>query len=242
MFFMKSTFIGIMQPYFFPYLGYFSLIKHTDIFILLDEVQFIRHGWIERNRILKEKEGWVYIKAPLKKEGRSTLIKDCVLDNTIPWREKILSQCRFYKKIAPNYKEVMDLMNGIFSQDFNCITSLNKHVLTEICRYIGIECEFHVFSEMNLNIQQPAAADEWALNICQVMGSNITYVNPIGGMAFMDRKKYAEQGVDLYFHQVHLESYKQGYRDFEPGLSILDVLMFNSTDSIHSMLDHYELV
>ncbi len=233
--------IGIMQPYFFPYLGYLSLIKHTDVFILLDTVQFIRHGWIERNRILKEKEGWIYIKAPLKKEGRSTLIKDCLLDNAIPWREKILSQCQIYKKIAPNYKEVMDLMKGIFSKDFNCITSLNRHILTEICRYLGIDREMLVFSEMNLSIQQPTAADEWALNICQVMGNNITYINPMGGMAFMDKKKFAERGVELYFQQLNLESYKQGYRDFEPGLSILDVLMFNSKDSIHAMLDKYEL-
>src|SRR5690606_17982699 len=92
--------IGIMQPYFFPYLGYISLIKHTDKFILLDTVQFIRKGWIERNRILKQKEGWLYIQVPLKKEnGRSTLIKDCKLDNSKPWKDKILAQFQIYKKI-----------------------------------------------------------------------------------------------------------------------------------------------
>lgn len=82
---------AIMQPYFFPYLGYYSLIKHSDKWILFDVVQFIRHGWIERNRILKPGEGWQYVKVPLEKHNRSTLIKDIKIKNQEPWRELILS-------------------------------------------------------------------------------------------------------------------------------------------------------
>ena len=84
--------IGIMQPYFFPYLGYISLIKHTDEFMLFDPVQFIRHGWIERNRILKPGEGWQYIQVPLQKHSLTTDIKDIKIDNTQNWRVKLLSQ------------------------------------------------------------------------------------------------------------------------------------------------------
>src|SRR5450756_2454672 len=82
-----STFmrLGIMQPYFFPYLGYYSLIKNTDRFVFLDDVQFIRHGWIERNRILKPAEGWQYIAAPLEPHKRGTLIKDIAIRNTEDW-------------------------------------------------------------------------------------------------------------------------------------------------------------
>ncbi len=90
--------VAIMQPYFMPYIGYISLIKHSDVFILFDPVQFIRHGWIERNRILKQNEGWLYIQVPLLKSGRDTLIQDCLIDNSKDWKNKILSQLQIYKK------------------------------------------------------------------------------------------------------------------------------------------------
>lgn len=90
-----------MQPYFLPYLGYISLIKHTDQFILFDTVQFIRHGWIERNRILKPDEGWQYIQVPLQKHSRDTLIKDIIIKNDVTWSEKILAQVKHYKKKSP---------------------------------------------------------------------------------------------------------------------------------------------
>ena len=111
--------LAIMQPYFFPYLGYFSLIKNTDHLILLDEVQFIRHGWIERNRMLKENDGWLYIQVPIKKDkGRNTLIKNIEVNNSLPWKEKILSQVRHYKNIAPNYSVVFNLMQEFWGEEY----------------------------------------------------------------------------------------------------------------------------
>ena len=102
--------IGIIQPYFFPYLGYISLLKHTDRFILLDTVQYIQRGWIERNRILKQGDGWLYIQVPVKKpNGRASLIKECVLDNSLPWKDKMFSQMAIYKKIAPYYNRPLIL-------------------------------------------------------------------------------------------------------------------------------------
>ena len=88
--------LGIMQPYFFPYVGYYSLIKNTDKFILFDTVQFIRHGWIERNRILKPNEGWQYIQVPLLKHNRDIFIKDLGIKNTELWREKLKAQLQNY--------------------------------------------------------------------------------------------------------------------------------------------------
>ncbi|MGB7529197.1 MULTISPECIES: WbqC family protein [Sphingobacterium] len=235
--------IGIMQPYFFPYLGYISLIKHTDSFILLDSVQFIRQGWIERNRILKQREGWLYIQVPLKKDnGRSTLIKDCNLDNSKPWKDKILAQFQIYKKIAPNYELVMNFLNQTFSKEFDNITSLNKHILNEICLYLEMPKEISIFSEMGLTIEEPQDSDEWALNICKSLGEKLTYINPIGGQSFFDKTKYDLADVELFFHKFNGLDYKQSYRSFEPNLSIIDALMFNSKEEIHYMLDQYELV
>lgn len=234
--------LGIMQPYFFPYLGYFSLIKHTDRFILFDPVQFIRHGWIERNRILKPNEGWQYIQVPLMKHSQSTLIKDIEINNSSDWKGKILAQLQHYKKRSPYYFATINLLNDIFSEDFNDIVSLNHASIKKVCEYLGIDTPVEIFSEMNLEIEPVNAPDEWALNICKAIGNVDEYWNPIGGTAFFDKEKYEKADITLRFQQMNLEPYSQNRETFEPGLSIIDAMMFNSPEEINRMLDNYELI
>jgi len=235
--------LAIMQPYFFPYAGYFSLIKHTNKFILLDTVQFIRHGWIERNRILKQHDGWLYIKVPVIREGgRETLIRDIKIDNSQKWKQKILSQLQQYKKAAPYYNVVLDMLNDTFSGEYDNITALNKIALEKVCNFLDIIHHIEVFSTMNLVIDQPQAPDEWALNICKAYGNVGEYWNPLGGRDFFDKKKYNEAGINLRFQKMNLLPYIQKRPAFEPGLSIIDVLMFNSVSEINRMLDSYEIL
>jgi hypothetical protein len=231
-----------MQPYLFPYLGYIGLIKHTDEFILFDTVQFIRHGWIERNRILKQGEGWLYIKAPIVKESRDTLIKDVLINNKEDWKGKLLAQLQPYKKIAPYYKDVIQVVQKIFERDYETIVELNHAALEEVCSYLGIESDIKIFSKMDLAIEPANAPDEWALNICRALGDINEYWNPPGGQEFFDHKKYDAAGIKLVFHKPLLSSYDQKREPFEPGLSILDVLMFNSPEKVNEMLDAYELL
>lgn len=234
-----------MQPYFVPYIGYFSLIKHSDLFILFDPVQFIRHGWIERNRVLKQNDGWLYIQVPLiKNNSRETLIKDCLIDNTKDWKSKIKSQLQPYKKIAPNYFKVLKIINSVFDKDYHTIVDLNKSFLKEICTYLNIEKELYVFSEMNIEIEEPKEADEWALNICKNIKSDkkLHYINPIGGLEFFNVEKYHQNNIEISFQKMDLLPYNQNREPFEAGLSILDVLMFNSPEEINIMLDQFELV
>ena len=234
--------LAIMQPYFMPYIGYISLIKHTDEFVLFDTVQFIRHGWIERNRILKQSGGWQYIQIPLIKDnGRDTVIKDVRINNTENWKQRILAQLQHYKKIAPYYFRVINLLKELFVYDFDDITHLNQKSLQLVCDYLGFQRDFPIFSEMNLSIEEVNAPDEWALNICKAMNVS-SYLNPIGGSEFFDRKKYEKAGVDLKFQQMRLDEYDQKRQPFEAGLSIIDVMMFNSPEDINVMMDHFELL
>ena len=235
--------IGIMQPYFMPYIGYISLIKHTDRFILFDTVQFIRHGWIERNRMLKQNEGWQYIQVPLiKQDGRDTLIKDIKINNKEDWKRKILAQIQHYKKVAPYYRRVVALLEDIFANDFEDITTLNKVSLECICKYLGFERNLEIFSQMHLDIDAANAPDEWALNICKAIDGTTEYINPIGGLSFFDRNKYENAGIKISFQQMEITQYSQKRDVFEPGLSILDVMMWNDVDEINRMLDKFELV
>ena len=232
-----------MQPYFLPYVGYFSLIKHTDEFILFDPVQFIRHGFIERNRMLKQTGGWQYISVPVIKEsGRDTLIKDVRINNAEPWKEKIRAQIQHYKKVAPHYRQTIGVLDEIFSGDYDDIVHLNQVSLKTVSAYLGIERQFPIFSEMNLAIDSVNAPDEWALNICKALGVR-EYWNRPGGREFFDVSKYEKAGIDLKFQDAAITPYAQRPgMPFEPGLSILDVLMFNTPGEINAMLDNYSLL
>ena len=224
---------AIMQPYFMPYIGYFQLIYNTDRFILLDDVQFARHGWIERNRILRQGGDWLYIKVPVKrKNGRETKIREVEIDNALPWKEKILAQLQGYKRKAPFYYDTVRVIQDVFSNEYGSITCLNRDALAGICRYLGIDREIKIFSDMGLEIAEPEASDEWALNICRALSDVSEYWNPQGGAVFFDRGKYERSGIPIRFIEPVIEPYFQGSSNFQGSLSIIDVMMFNPVEAI----------
>ena len=234
--------LGIMQPYFFPYIGYISLIKNTDEFILFDTVQFIKHGWIERNRILKPGGEWQYIAVPLVKHSIDTKIMDIKIRNNEDWKNKIISQLSDYKKRAPYYNETMEVVREALNIETDNITILNKHILEVVCKYLGFNPIIKIFSEMDLQIEEATAPDEWALNICKALGNVDEYWNPPGGIEFFDKSKYDKAGIKLLFQSVNIVPYVQRIGYFEPGLSIIDVMMFNTKEEINAMLDNYEFI
>lgn len=230
-----------MQPYFFPYLGYFQLINIVDQFILLDEVQYIRHGWINRNRILKPDAGVQYIIAPLSKHHRATLIKDIAVQDGSAWKEKIIRQLAHYKTKAPFYNTVIGLLEECFANDDSKIASLNAFYLKKICNYIGIQTSLILSSSLNYNYNDVSEKDDWALSICKKLNAN-TYINPLGGVALFDKDKYQKNSIQLSFLNPGLPTYSQSKNKFEPGLSIIDIMMFNSTNDIRLMLNDFELI
>ncbi len=232
---------AVMQPYFFPYLGYFSLIKHTDRFIFLDTVQFIKHGWIERNRILKPDGGWQYFNVPLVGHSSFAKIKDVRVDNSVNWRRRILSQVGHYKRKAPYYRDTMEVLDHALSIDTDSIVKLDEHALKSVCRYLDIPANFNILTEMELKYDVAQAADEWSLNICRAMGIE-EYWNPEGGIKFFDCGKYDAAGIIINFLKINLKPYYQAGCDFEPGLSILDAMMFNSPESIKVLLNDFILL
>ncbi len=234
--------IALLQPYLFPYIGYISLVKHIESLILFDSIQFMKGGWINRNRILKPNEGWQYFTIPLAQHKMTTLIKDIRISNNIDWRNRIIRQIEHYKFKAPYYKETRMLVENVLSIDTDNIAKLNKYALKVTCDYIGINFQGKLLSEMNLEIDKVNAPDEWALNVCKALKNVTEYWNPPGGMEFYDRLKYKQQGIELYFHKVNFTQYNQYRSTFESGLSIIDVMMFNSPEQIRVMLDSYELL
>lgn len=233
--------LAIMQPYFFPFLGYFSLLKHTDKWVVFDTPQFIRHGWIERNRILKPDQGWQYVRVPLVNDGSRKAINEKIIRNDEDWQRKIIAQLQHYKKDSPYFNQVMLLLERVFSHATNSIVDLNIKALEEVCKYTGIDFDYTVLSESGLKLGPVNEPDEWALQISLALRAT-EYYNPVKGMNFFNRQKYENQNIKLHFLQFIPTIYQQPHNNFEPGLSVLDVMMFNSPREINHMLDNYILL
>lgn len=232
--------LGIMQPYFFPYTGYFSLIMATDAWIVFDPVQYIRHGWIERNRILKPDEGWQYISVPLVKQSRETLIKDTLIKTEELWQQKMLRQLEHYRKKAPHYSKVVEFLSESFKYETSCMTKLNTHLMKAVCDYVGINVNVHIYSEMNLVHEEVNDPGEWALNISKALNAK-GYINPPGGVELFDKEKFSRAGIKLQFLKNNLKPYSQRRPVFEAGLSIIDTMMFCSPEEVKGLIGDYEI-
>lgn len=237
--------LAIMQPYFLPYLGYWQLIKAADVFVLFDDVQFIRHGWINRNRILKPEEGWQYILVPLQKHSRTALIKDIRAHPDSDWKEKILRQLEHYhygpRTRAPYYGEVRALLEELFSTiSTTSMVQINAHLMRGLCAYLDIKTRLKISSECGFDYSQVTDAGEWALNITQQM-KGVQYINPMAGRHLFAPDKFMENGVELMFLDSRMDAYDQR-RVFEPGLSLIDILMFTGREGTKKMLESCTLL
>jgi len=232
--------VAIMQPYFFPYIGYFQLINATDKWIVFDTVQYIYHGWINRNRILHPQDGWQYIIVPLNKHLRDEVIKNVTVVSQNDWKKKILGQLTHYKKKAPYYSQTIELLNNCFSKNECTLSRLNTEFLSEICRYLEIKFNYEYFSEMDLDIENINDPGDWALLISERMGAT-QYINLPGGQDLFNRQKFTEKNIELNFIVPNDIKYVQKKEPFVENLSILDIMMWNSKEQILHLLKEYEL-
>ena len=233
--------VGIMQPYFFPYIGYFQHINMVEEWVVFDTPQYIRHGWINRNRIQKpDGLDWQYINVPLKKHEREEVIKNIEASESEDWKSKLLGQLQHYKKKAPFYNQTIELIKDSLDIPSSKIVDININCLKKTCDYLHIPFSYQVYSEMNLSHETPENAGEWALYICKAMGAK-TYINPPGGRDIFEVEKYRSFGIDIQFFETELKAYPQRNTEFIAGLSIIDVMMFNSPEAIADYLKLYRL-
>ena len=190
--------------------------------------------------MLKPAEGNQYIIMPLADHGRDAEIKNVQAKAGYEWKDKILRQLEHYKKKSPYYAQVLELLLACFALDETNITILNGHYLKLVCDYIGISFRVEISSGMNFNYSNVRDAGEWALRISEQIGAT-EYINPYGGVELFDPIKFSNSNIALRFLRPQLKEYSQRRATFEPGLSILDILMFNSPEAVMEMLKDYTL-
>jgi len=225
-----------MQPYFFPYLGYFSLINYSDRWIVFDTVQYIRHGWINRNRVLHPTKGWQYIVVPIKGHHRDAEIKDIEIANEQEWKRRIIGQLRHYRKQAPYFHETMTLVEDCLQYEGNSISRLNVFILDKVCEYLGIPFDYAILSEMNLELPPILKPGDWALRISEALGAD-EYVNPPGGVELFDKRRFDKSNITLTILGLPAIEYTCKRCDYIINLSVIDVLMWVKPEIIKSYLD-----
>jgi len=235
--------LGIMQPYLFPYIGYFQLINHVERWIAFDDVQYISKGWVNRNRIIhpdNEKQ-WQYITVPAKKHSRSTKINEIEITDNVDWKSEIIGKLSIYKKKAPNYSITKEFVEECLSFDADNLSDFIINAIRQTCAYVDINTKIDVQSEMGLVIQDVAHPGQWALKISEQCGAS-EYVNPYNGASIFAKQEFDARGIKLRFLKSRLSPYIQRQGFFTPGLSIIDVLMWNDHLAIKEMLnDDYDV-
>lgn len=230
--------LAIMQPYFLPYLGYWQLINAVDTFVIYDNIQFSRNGWFNRNNILLNGKKKLF-SIPLKKDSNYLNVVDRYLaDDCQKEIQRIVSQVKNSYRNARYFTEVFPIIENIF---LNKEKNLFRYVLysvERICDYLDIETEIVKSSEVKIN-HNLKSQDKVIAIVTNLMATK--YINPIGGLELYDYKKFSKEGVNLIFLQPEIKEYPQFNNIFIPCLSIIDIMMFNSSEEIKGMLKDYVL-
>ena len=229
---------AIMQPYFFPYIGYFQLIKAVDKFVVYDNIQYIKNGWINRNRFLQNGKD-NYFTLPLRKDSAYLDIKDRFISNDFD-KKKLCNQIKAAYAKAPFYSSIFPIFEEIIYSPHENLFEFVYASLLNVCEYIGIKTEFIISS--SVSIDHTLKSEDKVLAICRAL-STTEYINAIGGMELYSKECFAENHIKLNFLKTQPIEYPQlNHHPFVPYLSILDVLMFNSVAQTNDFLMRYELI
>lgn len=223
----------MMQPYLFPYLGYFQLIAAAKVFVLGDDLQYIRAGWVNRNRILCNGEARL-ITFPLKKAHFELPIMQRQLADTFPDEaNRIVNLIKQSYRKAPFFTQVMPLIERLIRFPQQNLALYTENAIRELCAYMQIFTP--ILRGSDIKLASCTDKQHRVIQICHSANAT-TFLNPVGGMELYDRDHFARNGLLLRFFRMDPIVYEQFSHPFVPNLSIIDVLMFNSVERIQELL------
>ena len=232
--------LGIMQPYIFPYIGYFQYIAATDLFVLYDDVAFIKQGWVNRNRILLNGTPYTFT-VPVSsissfRKIRETSLHEHSMDK---WKKTFKTTLFHAYNRAPNYPDIAPLIESIVMKPHKTIAEFATASIVEFCSFLEIKTNLILNPDQfkNAHLQ----AQERIIDICKQTGAK-KYINPIGGVTLYTASDFMANGIELKFIKSKLPEYLQYDFNWVPSLSIIDVLMFNTKFQVQEMLNEYTLL
>lgn len=226
--------LAIMQPYMFPYLGYFQLIHAVDAFVVYDDVNFIKGGWINRNFMLANGDKQL-ITLPLQGAKPNKLINQIEVGG----QHKILQSIRHAYGKAPHFDAVYPILEDIFAQQEKNLARFLNHQLRSVCAYLGLNPQWHISSDLRKDNE--LRGQDKVLAICEELDAT-HYINVPGGKELYDSESFERKGMRLSFIQPRPVEYRQMGKECVPNLSIIDVMMFNDREQCSKLLKEYDLV
>jgi hypothetical protein len=231
--------VAVMQPYIFPYIGYFQLINAVDVFVFYDDVNFIKRGWINRNKILINNSEKL-ITFPCIKASQNKLINQVEIDTSS--KEFIKTKNTIYHAYskATYFDQVFPIIDEILTDKYDSIAGLAIKSITAVLDYLSIDKKFHKSSE-SFSSSKGFKKEERLKAIVKKLDSKC-YINSIGGVDLYNKEDFNKSEISLRFLSPIINEYHQQNNSFVPGLSIIDVLMFNDEEKIKQMLSQYQLL
>lgn len=227
--------VGIMQPYFMPYIGYFQLMKAVDKYVVYDDVNYIKGGWVSRNNILVNGEKNMFT-ITLKGASPNKLFNEIEIGDDF---KKLIKTLMINYSKALYFESTMSLIEKIISYPDKQLAQFIANSFCEILSYLNIETEILISSNLQKNCN--LKGEDKVIHICQILDAT-TYYNAIGGIYLYDKKYFLENGIDLKFVDTIINPYPQLSNEFISHLSIIDVLMNNSIDDINGLLNNFKLI
>ena len=232
--------LGIMQPYLFPYIGYFQLMNAVDKFVIYDDVTFIKKGWVNRNNILVNDKPHRFT-VPLKNASQNVLIKDLELAITEKWKSKFLKTLEYGYKKSENFEMTYSIVEDIVNTKSRFLIEMYLKSIEQINSYLDIKTPIVESSTIYNNVK--LKGQKRIIDIC-VQESADCYINPIGGRELYNMELFSNNKIKLKFHMAdhNKMQYSQFNSMFLSSLSIIDVLMFNNAKNIKNMLIKFKLI
>ncbi|MGB1197742.1 MAG: WbqC family protein [Thalassotalea sp.] len=230
--------LAIMQPYLFPYLGYFQLINTVDKFVIYDDVNYIKRGWVNRNRILVNGLPFMFT-LPIHKPSQNTYIKNTnISSNYLIWQKKFRKTIVHAYRNAEFFDENVAMIDKILKCEKRTLSSYIENALKIICQALAIETKIVLSSNAYTNTH--LKAQERIVDICKQENANM-YINAIGGLALYQSEQFEQHNIELQFLKSHEIEYQQMSEHYVPYLSILDQLMYTGLKKTKNSLAMYSL-
>lgn len=232
--------VALMQPYLFPYLGYFQLIAAADRFVTFDTAQYLRRGWMHRNRVLDADGGWQWLGLPVVKAPRDTPVHAMRVNREIDLLGRFEDALRPYRERAPFVDVVEDLVRRWCAIDDDSFTTVVEGGLTLVCDLLGLRFAPIRATTLGLTRAEDDPVSSWAVAACRELDAT-SYVNAPGGRELYPAADFHDAALGLAFVEPTLPTYDRAGLSFEPGLSILDVIAFAGPAATAAMIDQASL-
>jgi hypothetical protein len=253
--------LAIMQPYFFPYIGYFQAIAAVDKYIIYDNLDYITEGWMNRNNILIKNRNPTYINALIAGKSSNKKIHEIELVQNQYWKKKLLKSIELNYKGSEFFEEVFPLIYEIVNSNYKLLHEFNSYIIKEICYFLDIKTIIvsnnnnYIELEEKLNeidngnydnfpellLTRPIKKVARVIEICKIENAK-TFINAIGGQALYSKDEFNKYGIELFFVKTNPFEYNQFSKSFIPNLSIIDILMHNGKEKTKKLINNYNLI